>query len=347
MNLNPFKRTADTAPIYGRIQRKQEILERIKSIALELSNVSRQRNHAEYQLREAKNAIAGYSDERLEKYPHDRARKAEQESAAASMKDEMEKLTQQQQALTEERQRLEEVDLPQCLQETGIAEVLAHQDRMKALRADAKRLEEAIAAQRQAISEAEACILQVQDRSARRAELLADIAIGEAKQADLDKLDNQTQKERQAHEESRAKATPIISQATQTIAGLEAKQADLSRKIAWLERDNPLVLEQYLMCEIGRASALYVTQALALKESFLKLAALEHLLNSATGGKARQIIAFKLALPIPKLNECMPLAMKDRPDMHFISDSADGQSVRGAWINAERQRLAGDGLEIL
>ena len=132
MNLNPFKRTADTAPIYGRIQRKMDILERIKSIGLELSNVSRQRNHAEYQLREANNAIAGYSDERLERFPHDRAKKAEQEIVAASMKDEMEKLSKQQQALTDERKRLEEVDLPQCLQETGIAEVLAHQDRMKA-----------------------------------------------------------------------------------------------------------------------------------------------------------------------------------------------------------------------
>lgn len=347
MNLNPFKRKADTAPIYDRIRRKTEILERIKKISMDLSILSGRKSPLAYDLQQTKNGIRGFTDERLERFPHERKTKDDLERKAGQMKDDLDKITQQMEDLEAERTRLKDIDLPGCIQKTSIAEVLAHQDVLKALRADAKRLEDAIDAQNKVIVEAKASIAPVQDVSARRAEILADIAIGEASQRDLEKLDAVTDGERKAQEARRAKAEPIINQATQTIAGLEAKLAEQERKISWKERDNPLILEQLLMSEISQTGALYVSHALALKETFSKLVALDTLLKEATG-EARGIIAFNLTIPLPKLEECKEFAARETPDLLFTTKFAGmGNEIHQAWTKSERERLAGEGCEIL
>ncbi len=347
MKFNPFKLKTSTASIYDRIRRKQEILERIEQISLELSILSRRKSPLAYDLKQTKNGIIGFTDERLERFPHERKMKADLEEKAGQMKSELDTITQQIEDLEVERTRLNEIDLPACIQKTGMAEVLAYQDELKALRVDAKRLKDAITAQNKIISEAKASIPQVRDLSARRAEILADIAIGQAKQKDLDDLDQEVEREHKAQVAFRSKAEPIINQAGQTIAGLEVKLSEQERKIAWKERDTPLILEQYLMSEIDQHGALYVSQAMALKDTFCKLVALEALLKDATG-ETHGIMPFNLTIPLPKLDECKELAAKESPDILFTTKFAGpGNTIYQTWIQTERERLNGEGCEIL
>ena len=347
MKPDTTTKPAHVERIYARVERKKEVLERLKKNSLELSELSRRKAPLEYDLQQKKNAIRGFSENWLNSHPEDSAKKTHFENLVSEMKDDLDDINQQMEALEAERKRLKEVDLPGCIQDTEIAEVVAHQDAIKALRADAMRLQEAIAAQRQIISEAKASIVPVQDQSAQRAEILANIAIGEAGQKDLDELDSVAEGQRKTHEASRAKAEPIISKAAQTITGLEAKLAALGQKIEWYERETPLILEQYLMTEINRIGARYVSNAHAVKEDFLRLSVLESMLNRATGGN-QSIIQFNLALPLPQLDDFRDQGWKDHPDLLFHTQYVGtSHETYKATLKAERERLSGAGLEIL
>ncbi len=344
MNLNILQ-SKDTAQ--DRIQRKRELIDRIDKIRLEQGIISRDITLLEQGLKDDSNAIRGFTEERLSQFPGEKLRRDEMAARIAQVKDKLAKLNQKMAGLTTERQQIENVKIPACYQETALDEVLAHQGVLNGMRLDAKRLEGVIETQRQIITQAEATVIHPQDRKALRAAILADIAIGQAKQKDLDDLDQEMKREQEAHLDSRAKADPIINQATQTIAGLEAKLSDQRRKIAWKERDTPLILEQYMMSQISQASAAYVSHALALKESFCKLIALDTLLKDATG-VTLNVVSYNLTIPLPNLEECKELSAPENTNLLFTTRSAGpGNEVYRAFVNAERERLTGEGLEIL
>lgn len=336
----------DSQPIYQRIQRKREILARIEAIRLELSGLTTRKERLESERVSTRNEAIGINDERIEKFPAERARKQELLNKAEQLKVDSANVSTTIDALKSELQSLKDVELPGCIETTGLDEVLAHQVRAKALHADVKRLEDAIAAQRQIIDAAKASVQQIPDRSSERAAMLADIAIGDAKPADLDKIDRQTAAEQQAHEASQAQAAPVIQQATQTIAGLEAKIADLTSKLAALEAEDPLILEQYLMSQINALGEQFARDALALKEAFIQLCGLEELLHSATASK-HQIMPFNLTLPLPRLAVAKRIWPNSYPDLLFTTRSPEAVQERAAWVVAERKRLAGEGCEIL
>lgn len=241
MNLNILK-SNDSAQ--ERIQRKRELIERIKKIGHELGILNREKTILEQGLKDDSNAIRGFTEDRLSRFPGEKTRRDKMATSIDQAKDKLAKLSLKMAELTAERQQIEKVEIPACFQETAIDEILVHQDALNGMRLDAKRLEDAIAAQRQVIIQAEATVIPPKNRDARRAEILADIAIGEAQRKDLDDLDKEMERERGAHLDSRAKADPVINQATQTITGLEAKLSDQQSKIARKERDTPLILEQ-------------------------------------------------------------------------------------------------------
>lgn len=344
MNLNILK-SNDTAQ--ERIQRKRELIERIKKIGLELGILNREKTILEQGLKDDSNAIRGYTEERLKQFPSEKRRRDEMSASIDQAKDKLAKLSQKLAELTAERQQIEKVEIPACFQETVLDEVLVHQGVLNGMRLDAKRLEDAIETQRQVITQTEATVSTPQDRKALRAAILADIAIGQAKQKDLDDLDQEIKREHEAHLDSRAKADPIINQATQTITGLEAKLSDQQRKIAWKERDTPMILEQYLMSQISQAGAVYISQALALKEAFCKLIALDTLLKDATG-VTLNVVSYNLTIPLPKLEECKEFSDYENSDLLFTTRAAGpGNDIYRAFVNAERERLTGEGLESL
>lgn len=344
MNLNIFK-SKDTAQ--ERIKRKRELIARGDEIRLQLAGLDREKIHLEQELKAKNNALPGFTDERLRQFASEQKLKDEMIEGIAKAKERLAQITPQIAALTAELQHIKEVDIPACFQKTGIDEVMAFQEVLKSMRLDAGRLEDAIAAQRQIIARAEATVPNPLDRSARRAEILADIAIGQARQKDLDDLDRAIALDQKAHLDSRAKAEPIINQAAQTIAGLESKLSDQQRKIAWKERDTPLILEQFLASQISHAGAVYMSHALALKESFLKLIALDLLLKDATGF-ARNVLDYNLTIPLPKLEECKEFSCKEINDMIFSTKFAGpGNAIYQAMARDERERFAGEGCEIL
>ncbi len=342
-NLVSFGSVEPAARLYKRIQKKRATLDRIHSVDLELNQLEGRKNQIQHDMLDARNTARGLS---ASKEPEEIAEKADNDTNAAQLKTELDRITRKIELLSTERCNLKTVELPGCIEETSVVEVVVHQERMKALRADAMQLENAIANERQILAEAEASIAQVQDRSEQRAKVLASMAIGEAVQSDLDTLDSLTASEKHAHQESSANAAPIISQATQTIAALEARLSDLAHMRSELERCNPLILEQLLMTEIKRVSASYMEHALAVRDSFMQLAGLEDLLKTATSHKAA-ILPFDLTLPLPRLPENMGLEQKGRPDLIFTTHTEIALDLRAKWRNAEHDRLAGNGLEIL
>lgn len=347
MKIPFMKRKATTDNVYDRIARKQEVLARINEIRGELSSLSGQRNHTDAKLMEAKNAVVGFTDEYVEKYPDAKARKDSLVRSIAQHRENLDIIKQQMEDLEAERQHLKDVELPQCLQKTGMAEVLAHQDSIKTMREDAKRIEDALSVQSEIMSQAEQSIVKVQDRGAQRAEILANIAMGEASQKDLDELDALVAAEREAHDKSLAGAKPIALQAAETIAGLHAKKTELTQQIAAKERDTAMVMEQYLMSEITDLSGQYVQHAQAVKEAFYRLVALENLFRTATGSN-RNIMPFTLQIPLPNLEEFRDLALKNDPSLLVtFRPPWNGDNVVTPWITAERERLMGEGCDLL
>lgn len=347
MNIPFLKRKATHDNVYSRITRKQEGLARIDEIRRELSNLSGRRPHIESKLVEAKQALLGFSDEYVEKFPDAKVRRDSLIRNIAQHKENLDIIKQQMEELEAERQRLKDVELPQCLQKTGMAEVLAHQDSIKAMRDDAKRIEDAITAQSEIIRQAETSIVRAQDRSAQRAEILANIAMGEASQKDLDELDALVASERKAHEKSLAEATPIARLAAETIAGLDKKASVLKQQIAAMERDSTMVMEQFLMSEITDMASQYVQHAQAVKEAFYRLVALEKLLRTATGSNSN-IMPFTLQIPLPNLEEFRELALNNDPSLMVTFRSPwNGEHVIAPWIAAERNRLVNEGCDLL
>jgi hypothetical protein len=331
------------AALYARIQKKTDTLERIHHIDMQLSSLSARKAKIDHDLREARNIAAGFA---ASTRANDVLLRSEAEAKAEKLNGDLAGITGQVDQLNADRRHLKSIELPACVEETSLEEVIDHQERIKAVQSEAKRLEDAIAQQSEIIEKTLAGIEQVTDRSEQRAAILADLAIGNADQADLNAHDRLTNNEQKAHQVSSAKAEPIINQAKQTIAGLEAKLADLVNMQASLERKNPLILEQLLMTEIKRVSTRYLANALAVHEDFMKLAGLEDLLIAATGQNGT-ILPFDFTLPLPRLPENTQYVQKGTADLLFSTRAQNAHGMRANWRNSERQRLAGDGLEIL
>ena len=80
-------------------------------------------------------------------------------------------------------------------------------------------------AQQELINQANATLPAVPDRQPERQALLADIAMGNATEADLEALDRRIREASGNAEQGKATASPIIDRAAQTLAGLRGKLA--------------------------------------------------------------------------------------------------------------------------
>lgn len=347
MNIPFMKRKATPDNVYGRIARKQEVLARINEIRHELTDLSGKRVHIEAKLMEDKSALQGLTDEYVEKFPDAKARKESLIRNVAQRREVLDDIKRQTEALEQERQHLKDVELPKCHQKTTVAEVLAHQDSLKAMREEAKRISDAMAAQSEIMRAAEASIVSAPDRGAQRAEVLANIAMGDATKKDLDDLELLIATEREANEKSVAKSKPVYLQAAETLGGLVNKETELKQRIEAKERATAMVMEQFLMSEITDLAGQYVHHAQALKEAFYRLLALEKLLVTATGS-GRNIMPFSLQIPLPNLEEFRDLALNNEPSLMLtFRPPWNGDNVVSPWVAAERERLVGEGCELL
>lgn len=337
----------DDKSIYARIENKNQTLSRIAAIKRELSAVSNRCFMHEASIRELTNEIKGISLDRLGA-PE---RRQGLEADKADYRAKLEQSKQISQNLKDELHHLETVVLPGCLKETTFDQVRQHQDGIASLRAEAGIIETAIEGQRKVIQQAEASIHQMTDRSGQRATLLADIAIDAALPDSLDSLDAEIASDRKAHDDSKKLAEPVINQARQCISGLESKLAHVNSKIDQANTLSSDVMEQYLSTEINIVASRYVSNALAVKEDFLRLTALENLLNGVAAkavalGTPKCIINRDIALPLPLLDICKDEQIKSHPGLLF--GTLAGVEVNySAFEQSELARLRKEGCELL
>lgn len=345
MTPRPTETTAAAQTIQASIQQQRGTKDKIWKIDTEIQNIANQHERNTINQREARNEIRGYTDEYLITNPQKLTQKTELQHKIDQMVAEGNRLLQELEELRSQRCQLLEHDATLTNHLASLADVLAHQNDLKALQAEAKRFEDAISAQNEIVSQAKDSITPSRDLSAQRADILASIAIGDADQADLDKLDGIANKERASHDASSRKAEPVINQANQTIAGLQRKLADLGEKVALKALDTKPIHAHFLLAEVKRVSALYVSQALATKEVFMQLVALDRM-HGDMDNTRQSVISQPISLPLPGLEEFAEMATEDGNKLFVFAPPGHGSEALNRQIQSERERLIGEGCEI-
>lgn len=251
--------------------------------------------------------------------------------------------------LRNELRQLEYEIIPGALQATTLADIMPHQRELAELRSTVTRLDGVVREQRAIIQAARDSITEAPDRAGERANILARIAIGEADPQELAYVDASIASEQAAHVASKSEANPVIEQATQTIAGLESKIAEVRGSINVLNEQTPFVLEQYLNSEIERACALYMEHARTVQEAFIRVLAMERLMKRATGHDVRMVMPRLLKLPCPALDEYREQsANPNEPNVLIDADSVYFQASTYLAAEAEIvERMHAEGCTLL
>jgi len=165
-------------------------------------------------------------------------------------------------------------------QDGALAAILAHQEAISDNDAVIANLSALIAARRGEIADAEAAIPSIDHLLRAREDLLASVAIGQAKSSDIKAFDAKSEAERQAHQEASAKAKHTAEEASQAIAGLQRKLSDAEEKRQSLHSKDQGFLRDVLMNRAESTGQAYVQAVLAVKDAYLRLIALDGLLKS-------------------------------------------------------------------
>ncbi|MBK6744538.1 MAG: hypothetical protein IPG66_16875 [Hydrogenophilales bacterium] len=355
MNQSAHAEIAPASTLLSRIEQKRHAVARASALRAKLDGLKNKQGTLSRTFRESKNALKG-QELTLE---NGGARYPDTEKKVAMLRDDVRRLeadatlvAAEIEATASELKALEEVVIPGCMCAATIEDAMPHQNRLEALRADAARIESAISKQREAIRDAESAIVPAPDRSALRAKVLAEVAMGETGEQTLIDLDALIASEQQAHAASLGKVNPTIEQARQTIAGLDGRlvniQADLTRAASF----TPEVIERLLLSEIYLACNAFVSQMLAGQEQFRGIGALENLLNryaihgaAAVGGRY-VVIDRNIVLPLPKDAEFDRLRMRGHPESLFRSMGDVAFDVTD-FERAAIERLRGAGCTLL
>lgn len=136
----------------------------------------------------------------------------------------------------------------------------------------------------------------------QREELLADIALGEDRAADLSALDKQITATEKAQEKTLAEKKQAIKQAEQTIAGLERRMQAIQSDIYRLENLEPVLLDLFVMGAAEQAAAEFLTLAEGITDKFTELLALDRWIAEIGQRKTHGLFLDEYArLTIPRL----------------------------------------------
>lgn len=173
--------------------------------------------------------------------------------------------------LDEELKQLQTIELPACMVAVCAEDVMEHQRQIKRATISVASIQAAIVSQNHLLAETRAAIPKASDRQQLRHNIMADIALGNASDDELKKLDAATAEDKKIVTAAENKAAPLIESAQATLSGLKHKLTAAHEALIALESKSSEVAHRYFMGEAGKAAAQYVNHAMHMKELYLRL----------------------------------------------------------------------------
>lgn len=230
-----------------------------------------------------------------------------------------------QKQLDKEIEQLKFIELPACVVAVCAGDVMEHQQRVTQAALVVNNIQAAIDAQNQSIAEAKATIPLGTNRQQERHSLLADLALGNATDADLKKLDSVIAKEQLVVAEAMKQSAPLIENVKATVSGLERKLAAAQEELQNLELKSKEVAHRYYMGEAEKIAIQYVNAAMHLKELHLRLLGLDLIINKHDGSGIKCHGAKQIQIPMFKLPQFEGLGNPSIGDWTLL----DGEKIYG------------------
>jgi hypothetical protein len=223
-------------------------------------------------------------------------------------------------------------------------DILAYQEEKAKAEGAVASLEESIRQQEAVIETAMASVPVAPDFARQREDLLAEVAIGGATEADLQELDREAAGATDAVNKAKADAQEIIAPARQTISGLRRKLATAQDELSTIKAIGPDVMNQYFRSEAERLGSEYVALALQLIDRYEKLLAYDKMLGHPS--QLRTIRCGDIMLPTFRLKACDGL-QHHRDIFEFRAAKLAVSSERQQEVHgAELTRMKGLGIEV-
>ncbi|MDO9142179.1 MAG: hypothetical protein Q7U38_17820 [Methylobacter sp.] len=176
-----------------------------------------------------------------------------------------------------------EADLLSCNSNVNVSDLLEHQKAIETAQAELDKYQSLIDQQESKIAGAAAKECKVTPLISKREELMADIALGKTPAENLAKLDNEIDRTRKAQEAEQTSNANIITDAKNTIAGLERRAQTVKYRIRDLNDRTPIFFDFVLMDMAKKSREDYERIIQELGRKLIELRALDTIIS--TSGK--------------------------------------------------------------
>lgn len=173
-----------------------------------------------------------------------------------------------------------------------------------------------------------------------REDILADLAMGEPREADLASIDARIRAAEDEAAPALAQAAAAASADRQTLAGIDRRLIAADDDLRRLRRDAPVLLGNMLVTEMYELAERYEDAAAQAAALLLRINALDRIRqkNAAVVGNGMNFSHFGLA--------CFPTPLAEQASQNFSSIIGYGGEHINAAINAETDRLRSQGVAI-
>jgi len=195
-----------------------------------------------------------------------------------------------------------------CDSQASLANVLEHQNAITATQSELVNFQQLIAEQQHVITEAGNHEDTITPLIGQREELLADIALGEDKAADLEQLDKAIKVMQEERDGKQALNDKTIAHAQQTISGLSRRLASTQDNLNRLNKLTPKLLDLFVMTKTEQAANDFTALADQLIQKMNELIALDALVLEIGNRKDSGLFPDQASLlRIPCTNGVKPL----------------------------------------
>jgi hypothetical protein len=236
--------------------------------------------------------------------------------------------------------------LSEFVPETSISAVLDHQQAIETEQAELDKYQALIDEQQKKISAASVTGDKVTPLIRKREELLADIALGKAKAETLEKLDSDIEQARKDQEAEQSSNKNIITDAKNTIAGLERGAESIKARIAELNHLTPSVLDYLLMGMAKQSAEEFNRLAQEMAQNLTELAALDKMISDL--GKRDRSGLFPNSwwnAQIPNIGNIPPCTALNGDSVHYFN-TANGTIYLMDAIHQIKQNIINQGIKI-
>jgi hypothetical protein len=211
-------------------------------------------------------------------------------------------------------------DLSECEHKANVAHVLEHQKAIEAEQAELDKYQSLIQEQQNKISAASIKEDKVTPLINRREELMADIALGKAKAENLVELDKDIARTRQAQEAEQLVRNQTITDANNTISGLERRTDSIKDRITKLNHLTPGILDYLIMGMAQQSAEDFNRIAQEMVQKLTELAALDAMV-SAFGKRHNTGLFpnFAWNAKIPNINNVTPCKALNGDEHHYFN----------------------------